>query len=121
MMEAADWKGEAMSRRLISIQDWDERALGAGYSVKQLARLCAVSERTLRRFLCQQFGICPHEWLRKLRMRRAVVLLAEGARVKDVAEELGYAEPWQFSRSFKGYHGYSPSCHGKKGGEGEVQ
>jgi AraC-like DNA-binding protein len=91
------------------INDWEERAHAARYCVKELARQCDVPVRTLRRFLCKQFSLCPKEWMRGMRMQRAAKLLADGRRVSETAEQLGYGSRCHFARDFKAHFGYPPS------------
>jgi AraC-like DNA-binding protein len=100
-----------MSNRLWMIKDWEERAHAAQYCVKELARQCDIPVQTLRRFLREKFGLCPKEWLKELRMKAARLGLVKGMCVYQVAAEQGYANPVQFSRAFKSYHGYPPKEH----------
>ena len=100
-----------MFRSLQRIVDWERRAHAANYCVATLARDCNVSARTLERHFKRDFAVCPHEWLGRLRMRRAMELLAEGADVKEAAAELGYGFAQHFSRDFKKHFGRSPTRH----------
>jgi transcriptional regulator GlxA family with amidase domain len=46
----------------------------------------------------------------KVRMRRALELLREGALpVRDVANSVGYRQPAQFAKTFRRHHGAPPS------------
>jgi AraC-like DNA-binding protein len=48
--------------------------------------------------------------IERLRMQRAAGLLLEpGALVKNVARELGYSDPFHFSRAFKRHFGFAPT------------
>jgi AraC-like DNA-binding protein len=57
-------------------------------------------------------GQSPHNWLRGLRMDRAVELLAGGSSVKETAVKLGCQSRANFSHDFKRYYGYSPRAVG---------
>lgn len=64
-------------------------------------------------YLCRLFkrfdGDTPYRRLIRLRMNHAAGLLVrEGMSVQNVARELGYDEPFTFSRRFKGTMGLSP-------------
>lgn len=79
----------------------DELASRAGYTPQHLNRLF---KRTL--------GITPLRYLTRLRMDRAAELLSEGRlSVEGVAAELGYDDPFYFSRVFRSHFGRSPAQH----------
>lgn len=91
------------------ITDWVDRAHGAHYSVKNLARDCQVTPRTLERFFCASFGQPPRFWLKRARMKRAVELLLDRLNVSETADDLGYKSPSHFSREFKRFYGFPPN------------
>jgi len=64
-------------------------------------------------YLCRLFGrfdhVTPYQYLLRLKMNHAAGLLLEsGALVKEVAGQLGFADPFHFSRLFKATFGLSP-------------
>src|SRR5258708_4440140 len=72
-------------RRLNQIQDWAARAEAANFRPTELARQCGASPRNLRRFLQQQNGKTPQQWLKELLLIKAFSLLIEQQSVKEVA------------------------------------
>lgn len=102
-----------MSRRLLLITEgeWLKRAHAARYCVGTLAKRCGVSTSTLGRHIRATTGQTPHDWVRKLRMARALELLTDGTSVKETAAELGYKSPYHFARDFRDNRGYPPSEH----------
>ena len=61
--------------------------------------------RLFRRFQ----GISPYQYLLRRKMNLAAELLVEhGTLVKEVAQRVGFADPYHFSRAFKSVHGVSP-------------
>ena len=60
--------------------------------------------------LFQRFHFCsPYQYLMRLKMNHAANRLLEGNRlVKEVAEELKFPDPYNFSRAFKAVYGLSP-------------
>ena len=67
----------------------------------------------LRSVFKEAFGMSPNEFLLKVRMDKACLLLKQGIQAKDVASEVGFSDPLYFSKVFKKFTGSSPSeCMG---------
>lgn len=62
-----------------------------------------------RRAFRDRMGMTPQKFRELKRMEFAVNRLAMGVSVKEVAAELGYSDPYFFSRMFKRHIGASPS------------
>ncbi|MEI8340081.1 MAG: AraC family transcriptional regulator [Verrucomicrobiota bacterium] len=79
------------------------------HTLKEVAVACHIDLAYLCR-LFQRFGRqSPFQYLQHLRMNRAVDLLQNSNRmVKDVAQELGFSDPYNFSRAFKRVFGVYP-------------
>src|SRR5690349_10300437 len=86
----------------------ENRAREASYNVSAFAVQCGVSRRTVVTYTRVRFGISPHEWMLRLRMREAVRLLASGMYVKQIAAILGFKQTSTFCRAFKHFHGVTP-------------
>ncbi len=69
-----------------------------------------------RRAFKDRMGLTPHKFRELKRMEFAASRLGHGLSVKAVAAEVGFADPYFFSRMFKRYLGASPSCY-KPGGD----
>ena len=67
------------------------------------------------RQLLYRFGLASGEplasWIRRRRVSAARRLLSQGMSVSAVAEQLGYANPYHFSRVFKAVTGETPSAY----------
>jgi AraC-like DNA-binding protein len=74
-----------MNSKLHHIQNWEELAQQAKWSVSNLAKLCAVSTRTLGRHFRCCFAKTPKTWLSQKRQKSAITLLQEGKTVKEIA------------------------------------
>lgn len=77
---------------------------------QQAAAECGVSPAYLCRLFRRHGRLRPYQYLTRLRMNLAAErLLDSDAPVKRVAEELGYEDPFHFSRTFKATLGVSPT------------
>jgi AraC-like DNA-binding protein len=78
-------------------------------SVAQAAAECHVNSAYLCRLFRRFDRQTPYNFLTRAKMQRAVERLrTPGMMVKEVAAELGFSDPFQFSRAFKGVYGVSP-------------
>jgi len=90
-------------------QRWMEKSLSQGFSLTELARHLAVSERTLNRRFKQAVGEAPLHYLQSLRVDVAKRLLeTKGLNVDAVSERVGYRDLSTFRRLFKRETGLSP-------------
>lgn len=90
-------------------QELVESHLNQQMTLGDLARLTQCSISTLRRQFQEALGMPPYEWILQTRMRRARRLLATTTlRIKEVAAQIGFEDPFQFSRMFKQRTGRSP-------------
>ncbi|MDA8743960.1 AraC family transcriptional regulator [Rubripirellula amarantea] len=78
-------------------------------TIEEIARQCEVTPVYLSR-LFNRFSECgAYQYLLRLKMNHAAgLLLNEAMLVRDVAERLGFADPFQFSRAFKRVYGVPP-------------
>jgi len=79
------------------------------HNVEAAARACHFDAAYLCR-LFQRFGhVSPYQFLTRLKMSRAAELLLDGnLMVKEAAAELGFADAFHFSRTFKRIYGLPP-------------
>jgi AraC-like DNA-binding protein len=73
-----------------------------------LAAELGVSARTLERAFMADAGMPLGEWRQRVRISRAIALLAAGGSVQDIALEVGYSSPSAFVAVFKRYTGTTP-------------
>jgi len=87
-----------LEARFLEFKTLDEAARAAGVNLSYLCRL-------FQRFDHQT----PYRYLLRLKMNRAAELLLDsGLLVKEVAAELGFSDPFNFSRTFRAVLGLSP-------------
>lgn len=79
-------------------------------SVTTLAKIAHLSESQLTRRFRKLFGASPHEYLLRMRIDAARVLLEEtGRTISDIALEVGFTDHSHLIRSFKQIRGITPT------------
>lgn len=69
-----------------------------------------LSREYLMKLFKQQFGFGIHEYMQKVRMDKACVLLDDPSlKIQEISEMLGYKDKNYFSKAFRNYYGVSPS------------
>ncbi|MGV3601369.1 MAG: helix-turn-helix transcriptional regulator [Dyadobacter fermentans] len=81
-------------------------------SLSQLSRECLLNEFKVKSGFKQLFGSSVFNYLKKIRMEHAAILLRDPARtVDEVADTLGYEHAQHFSTAFKNFTGTTPSSY----------
>jgi len=85
---------------------------GEPMTIAALAQRAACSPATLHRLFQRFFRLTPHEYLSRLRMRKARHLLrTTPLPVWQIGEQVGFGDPFHFSRFFKAREGLSPRAY----------
>lgn len=85
------------------------RGLGETIRLSELARSCGLSPSRLTHLFRKQVGLTPQRFLQEQRLARACQLLElTGQTVAEIAYEVGYDNPFYFTRRFKLATGRSP-------------
>lgn len=80
------------------------------FNVEQFAELAGINRRQLNRKTKALFGQAPSDLIRVYRLKKATLMLAEGAgNVTEVCYAVGFNNPGHFSRLFKDTYGELPS------------
>ncbi len=82
-----------------------------GFGVEEAMANVPYNEDYFRRAFRDRMGMTPQKYRELKRMEFAVHRLGRGKSVKEVAAELGYSDPYFFSRMFKRFIGSSPSSY----------
>jgi AraC-like DNA-binding protein/quercetin dioxygenase-like cupin family protein len=86
------------------------RRLEEAVSLEELARWAGYTPQHINRVFRRALGLTPLQYLARMKMDRAAVLLAEGElTVKAVARRVGVDDAYYFSRLFKQRFGRSPA------------
>jgi AraC family transcriptional regulator len=79
--------------------------------VTELSATVGMNVDHFSRMFKRSTGLAPHRYLDNIRLERAKQLLAEGRKAMiDIAFEIGYANPSQFSAFFRKRTGLSPTA-----------
>lgn len=101
---------------LAEITEYVERNIGKGVTVESLGRRFALSESTLRRRFKETLGISPVDYINRVKIERAKVLLgADEVTCETVCEQLGFYDPSHFYKVFRKYTGMTPNEWKRRG------
>jgi two-component system response regulator YesN len=118
LRKATRLTGEERSRKMGSVLGQVKQYLQEHYAtdvtLEEVAEKFAISPYYLSKLFSQQCGITFIDYLTDLRMEEAKRLLTETQKgLKEIASEVGYANPNYFSRVFKKKTGVTPSEYKK--------
>ena len=103
--------GTVVDRRITWAVEYMQRNLGAPLSIPALAARVNLSPSRFRVLFSAQTGLGPAQYLQRLRLRRARLLIERTfLSVKEVMALVGYNDPSHFSREFRRHHGVAPSA-----------
>ncbi len=86
-----------------------------------LARMAGMSERTFERHFKQHYGITPHQFLKRLRVRMSChALVYSDSSIADIAIDHGFADQSHFTHEFREQVGSTPTEYRKSFREGAV-
>lgn len=87
-----------------------EDLLGANLKVSMLAKTYGTGLRAFSKAFTEDIGVTPKEYInRRLNQEAIALLLNENLKIKEVADHLGFANEFYFSRFFKKLNGVSPA------------
>jgi len=109
LQDAPSARGQLASWQLRRITDYVESLVDPAPTVTQLAEVCNVSPRHLRRAFRQSTGQAISDYVRDTRLQKAKSLLVETRlSLKEIAYRLGFSSPSSFSIAFSKATGTTP-------------
>jgi DNA-binding response OmpR family regulator len=85
------------------------------FNIETLSEKAGISRMHLHRKILGLFGQSPGDFLRTIRLKRGAELLKEkSGNISEIAYEVGFENPANFSTSFRQQFGISPSEYSKK-------
>lgn len=90
----------------------EQQMINPEFSVDDFAKLAGLGRTVFYKKLKGITGYTPNEFIRIIRMKKALELLGTGDyTVSEVAHKVGMNDPFYFSRCFKSQFGQSPSVY----------
>ncbi len=101
------------------VLDYLNRSLDQPLTLGNLADWSGFSPQHLNRTFKKVLGLTPLQYFMHMRLERASQLLTDGRwTVASVANQVGYSDPYYFSRLFKQHFGVAPAHWREHGAEG---
>jgi len=91
-----------------------ERSFAEPLSVADLAAAGGLCPSHLSALFSRHVGLSPFEYLLRVRIREARLLLARGVRVKEVAARTGFGSQQHFCRQFRHRTGQTPTAFARQ-------
>lgn len=99
-------------RRLIITTAETHIVEGRPLTARTLAASVGLSPDYFTRIFSRTFGVAPKSWILQQRIRHAALLLTESSlSVSEIADRLGFSNPYLFSRQFRKIIGVSPRAY----------
>ncbi len=96
--------------RLQAVQEYITSNFSKEHSLEELAKEVGLSKSSLVSGFRQHYGMSVFDYIKNEKMTHAFQLLRDkGYTVAQVAYQLGYTQPGNFSTAFKSHFGYSPT------------
>jgi AraC-like DNA-binding protein len=99
---------ESADDRLAAVTNLLHADPASRLTLAELGREAGSSERTLSRLFRTELGMSFHRWRTQLRLHHALVRLADGESVTEVAMACGWANPSSFIEAFTAALGQTP-------------
>lgn len=113
------WVGSGVGNHLPSreetavqqVLDAIKRQPSHDWNLSNMASICSMSISSLRLAFMKVLGKSPGQVRNSLRLAHAFEILRRGDRsVSEVADNLGFCDPFHFSKAFKKEYGFNPSA-----------
>jgi AraC-like DNA-binding protein len=98
-------------RQMHQVRDYLHDRMGSDIGLDELAAWAGIDRFRLSRQFKNTFGLSPHAWLVRLRLRTARMLLAKGEDLAQVASLVGFADQSHMGRWFQRAYRLSPAAY----------
>jgi two-component system response regulator YesN len=94
------------------IRDYLDQNFTRKQSLQKLSDTYFLSKEHISKIFKEEFGMNLFEYITELKIEKAKLMLsANQAKVREIAEELGFNDESHFSKTFKKYTGLSPRAY----------
>ena len=101
---------------MTTLIDWIEKNYAEKITLDAMAEVCGLTPKYLCAFFKKMTGYAPSEYVNRLRIEKACLMLSDGhSSITDAAFDSGFGELSYFSKLFRRYVGCTPSEYKKKG------
>ncbi|MNP33895.1 HTH-type transcriptional activator Btr [compost metagenome] len=108
--ETSDPEPEAqITRQVEQAIRWLTLQYSQQISIEHMAQTLGYHRTHLSKMFKQHTGMSPMQFLLKIRMERARLLLSEPLTVEQVAASVGFLDALYFSKQFKKWYGLAPT------------
>jgi len=104
-------EGASSDPRMVAVRDLLHERMADDVGLDELARFAGVDRFRLTRRFTRAFGLSPHAYLVRLRLRAARRMLATGVGVAQVAAAVGFADQSHLGRWFQRAYRLSPAAY----------
>jgi AraC-like DNA-binding protein len=95
------------------VRDCLESRYAENLTLEELACIANLSPFHLNRVFRKEVGVPPHAYQTRVRLNRAMDLLAQNATIGEVALTTGFFDQSHFTNHFRKVFGYTPGLHGQ--------
>lgn len=102
--------GSRQSFHISDIRSYIDQHYFEDIKISMFTEKYYLSREYLMKLFKQEYSMGIHEYVQKLRMEKAKILLnEEGLKIQEISEMLGYKDKNYFSKAFRNYYHLSPS------------
>lgn len=96
--------------KLSYVLNYIEKDISKNYSIEELSNIVHVHPNYFIKLFKAQLGSTPMQYINKLKLEKAKRLLESSSlNITEISEQTGFNDIFYFSKTFKGYTGFSPS------------
>jgi AraC-like DNA-binding protein len=102
-------RNDSRSNRIAPIVHYIEENFRRSLDIESIAGFAGMSPSTLHQYFRDVTSMSPMQFVKRLRLHQARMLLLSGSQAGEACFHVGYGSPSQFSREFKRFFGDLPS------------